>query len=411
MGRSLWGPYGAINNPETGISSIAFAPPLGEEQLERFFSGDIKEDEVPIFYHGCERGTPETYALVKKMLECECGADKNEYDGITFGSGMSAIWELIFSVCVPGKAIIYSSKVYGCTFVSLYEKCPQIGIPTYRVDNPADEQAWGKAAMQAVADGNRIGMFFAETPSNPLADVFLIRKFAQLKKKFGGVTVIDNTVATHELQKPFLWGVDAVVSSMSKGLNDYSTDLGGILLAKKELFEEMAEAKFFHIIRPVMSPLVAKIFLKQLDLFGPNICRHSENARILAEWLVEQGEFVDKVHYPTLVHGKESEIISDQMNGYGGPLLSFEIKGGREKAKAFVDSLKHAAVMVHICDHRYTLVNCSGRTSHADMPPELKKAAGITENLIRISPSAEDEKVFREYLIQDFKQAFEKVFC
>ena len=408
MGRKLFGEYGGIN--PTG-PSIAFAPPYGEEQLERFFAGDIKEGERPYFYHGVGRHTPENYALVQKLLEGECGAWKDEYDGITFASGMSAICMTVFSLCVFGKkALIYSSKVYGCTFVSCYEQFPALGIPTYRVDNPADEKAWEIAANQAIADGHAIGAFLAETPSNPLADVFLIRMFAQLPKKFGGVTVVDNTVATHAIQKPFLWGVDVVVSSASKGLNDYSTDLGGILLAKKELFEEMTATKFFHTIRPVMGPKTAVSLLKRLHFFGPNIYRHSENARILAEWLAIQSEFVEKVYYPTLAHSRESEIISDQMNGYGGTLISFGIKGGREKAKAFVDALQFAVVMVHICDCRYTLVNCSGRTSHADMPPELQKAAGITENLIRVSPSAEDEKTFREYLIPDFKQAFEKVF-
>jgi len=409
MGRRVLNEYGAINHSPK--SSIAFAP-YDEEQLERFFAGNIKEGEIPFFYHGVGRGTPENYELVQKMLECECGAFKDEYDGVTFASGMSAIWMLALSICAPEKkAFIYSSKVYGCTFVACYELLPQLGIPTYRVDNPVSEEAWWIAAKQAIADGHYIGAFFAETPSNPLADVFLIRMFARLSKKFGGVTVIDNTVATHAIQKPFLWGVDAVVSSASKGLSGNSTDLGGILLARKELFKEMTAAKFFHTMRPVMSPSVAAVFSKKLSYFGPNIYRHSENARILAEWLAEQPEFVDKVHYPTLAHSRDSEIIRDQMSGYGGPLLSFEIKGGKEKALAFVDALQYAVVMVHICDYRYTLVNCSGRTSHADMPSELQKAAGITENLIRVSPSAEYEKIFREHLIPDFKRALEKVFC
>jgi len=407
MGRILHGPYGAVNLE--GPSS-AFAPPGGEEQLERFFAGDLKDGEIPFFYQGVGRGTPENYALVKKMLEGECGALADDYDGITFASGMSAIWMLIFSTCAPGKAVIYSSRVYGCTFVTCFEQMPKLGIPTYRVDAPSDQAAWEAVAEQVVRDGHEIGCFLAETPSNPLADVLLIRMLSRVKRKFGGVTVIDNTIATYELQKPLIWGADAVVSSASKGLNDWSTELGGVLLAKKELFEEMSAEKFFHTMRPVMSAGVAAFFLKNLSSIGPNIRRHSENARILAEYLKEEERFVDAVYYPTIQHSRESEIIRDQMNGYGGALLSFEIKGGAEQAKAFVDALEYAAVMVHICDHRYTLVNCSGRTSHSDIPEEIQLEAGIKPNLIRVSPSAEDEKIFRENILPDFKRAFEKVF-
>lgn len=408
MGRHLHGEYGAINRLPR--KSIAFAPQEGASQLRRFFSGDIREGEIPFFYHGVGRGTPENYALVQAMLEAECGADKDRYDGITFGSGMVAIWMFLLSVCAPGKAVVYSGRMYGCTFVTCHELLPLLGIPTYRVDHPEDEKAWRKAAKKALADRHEIGCMIGETPSNPLTDCFLIRMLGKIGKEFNAVSAVDNTVMTHVFQKPFLWGVDAVVISASKGLNGLSTDLGGILLAKKDIFECMAYKKFFHTMRPVMSPLVADDILQHLPHLGSFMERHSQNARILAEWLAEQNKFVERVYYPTLTYGSESEIVRDQMNGCGGPLLSFEIKGDLTRAEAFVDALEDTATMVHICDCRYTLVNCSGTTTHADMDPLLQKAVGIKQNLIRVSPSAEKEKLFREYDIPDFKQAFEKVF-
>ncbi|MBI5004875.1 MAG: PLP-dependent transferase [Candidatus Lloydbacteria bacterium] len=408
MGRRLHGGDGAVN--ETPWKSIAFAPPEGASQLRRFFSGDIRENEIPFFYHGVGRHTPENYALVKKILEGECGADKNEYDGITFASGMSAIWMFLLSVCAPGKAVIYSGKIYGCTFVACYELLPDLGIPTYRVDNPGDEKAWREAAEKAISDGHDVGCLFGETPSNPLTDCFLIRMLASIAREFNAVSAIDNTIMTHALQRPFLWGIDAVVISASKGLNGSSTDLGGILLAKKEIFEEMSSRKFFHTMRPVMSPSTAGCLLQHLPYLEVAMKRHSENARILSLYLMTEENFVEKVYYPSALYPCGGEILRDQMNGCGGPLLSFEINGGLEKAEAFVDALQHSATMVHICDHRYTLVNCSGATTHADMDEETQRAVGIKSNLIRVSPSAEDEKTFREYLIRDFRQAFEKVF-
>lgn len=408
MGRKLYGKDGAIN--ESPWNSIAFAPPKGADQLKRFFSGDIRDGEIPFFYHGVGRHTPENYALVKKMLKAECGADNGEYDGITFASGMSAIWMFLLSVCAPGKAVIYSGRIYGCTFVTCHELLSLLGMPTYRVDNPEDENAWRKAAQKAIADGHKIGCMFGETPSNPLTDCFLIRMLGRLGREFHAVSAIDNTIMTHALQRPFLWGIDAVIISASKGLNGSSTDLGGILLAKKDIFEQMAAQKFFHTMRPVMSPSVAKHLLQHLPYLEDFMKRHSDNAHVLARWLIEQSKFVKRVYYPILTYGHDSEIIRDQMNGYGGPLVSFEIKGGLKKAEAFVDALQHAATMVHICDYRHTLVNCSGATTHADMDKALQKAVGIKKNLIRISPSAEDEKIFRGHLLPDFKQAFEKVF-
>ena len=411
MGRNLHGAYGSIN--EVPWNSIAFAPPEGADQLKRFFSGDIREGEAPFFYHGVGWHTPDNRALIEKMLEGECGADRNEYDGITFASGMSAIWMFLLSVCAPGKAVIYSGKIYGCTFVVCHELLSLLGIPTYRVDNPGDENAWRKAAKKAIADGHDVGCMFGETPSNPLTDCFLIRMLAKVAREFNAVSAIDNTIMTHALQKPFSWGVDAVIISASKGLNGSSTDLGGVLLAKKNLFEEMSAQKFFHTMRPVMSPSVANCLIKHLPYLEDSMKKHSENARLLSIYLLTElaeDNFVDNVYYPTVQYPWGSEIFRDQMNGCGGPLLSFEIKGGIDKAEAFVDALEYAATMVHICDHRYTLVNCSGATTHADMDEEVQQAVGIKQNLIRVSPSAEDEKTFREYLIPDFRKAFEKVF-
>ncbi|MGB9741659.1 MAG: trans-sulfuration enzyme family protein [candidate division WOR-3 bacterium] len=314
--------------------------------------------------------------------------------GLATASGMAAIHTLFTGLCVAGDHIVCSESVYGPTAGLLQNYVQRLGITATFVDSSSIAEL--EAALKP-----QTRLIFIETPGNPTLVISDIAKIAQLCHKKGILFAVDNTFASPILQRPLELGADIVVHSITKFLNGHADVVGGIIVVKDEdLYHRLR--KILNHFGGVMAPFEAFLVLRGIKTLALRMERHCENALKIAQFL-EQHPKVSWVRYPGLPSHPQFELARKQMSGPGG-LITFELKGGLEAARRLLNATRLFLLAVSLGGVE-SLIQHPASMTHASMPPEIRKQAGITDGLVRISVGIEAV----EDLIADLKQALNSV--
>jgi len=319
------------------------------------------------------RFTNPTVATFEQRLAALEGGERC----VATSSGMAAILSTVLALLQAGDEIVASRSLFGST-VSLFDKYfAKLGITTHYVEL-ADLAAWEAAITP------RTRLLFAETPSNPLAELVDIAALAEIAHRHDALLAIDNCFLTPALQKPLALGADLVIHSATKYLDGQGRAVGGAVVGRRQELDEV-----FGVVRtcgPCLSPFNAWIFTKGLETLDLRMRAHCANAQVLAEWL-QAHPAVARVHYSGLQEHPQHELASRQQSGFGA-VLSFEVQGEREEAWSVIDATRMLSITGNLGDVKSTITHPAS-TTHARLSPPQKAAAGINESLIRVAVGLE----------------------
>lgn len=313
-----------------------------------------------------------------RTFERRIAALEGAEQAVATSSGMAAILSTCMGLLKAGDHIVCSRSVFGTTTVLFNKFMAKFGVEVSWVEL-GDLVAW----QSAIRSETRL--LFLETPSNPLCEVADLTALAALAKKHGVLLVVDNCFCTPALQRPLEWGADIVIHSATKYLDGQGRCLGGVVLGRAELMEEVLG--FVRSAGPSMSPFNAWVFTKGLETLGLRMQAHSTSALELALWLQQQPA-VEKVFYAGLADHPGHELAQQQQSAFGG-VLSFRVKGGREQAWKVIDSTRLLSLTANLGDAKTTIVH-PATTTHGRLSDADKAQAGITENLIRVAVGLEN---------------------
>jgi O-succinylhomoserine sulfhydrylase len=312
---------------------------------------------------------------------------------IATASGMAAIMTTAMAHLKAGDHVICSRSVFGATIQLFSSILGRFGITTSYVDL-SDNKAW-QAAVQP-----NTRMFYLETPSNPMTEIADIRAIAKIANKANALFVVDNCFCTPALQRPLDLGADVIIHSATKYLDGQGRVLGGAIVGKKSFIMD----KVFPYVRtagPTLSAFNAWVFLKGLETLDLRMKQQSANALALAQWLEKQTG-VEAVYYPGLKSHRQFALAKKQQKA-GGAILSFVLKGGKKAAFKLIDQTTLCSITANLGDTRTTITH-PATTTHCRVSPEARKAAGISEGLVRIAVGLENP----DDLIRDLQGGFKK---
>lgn len=336
------------------------------EQARALFADEIEGNIYTRF------SNPNNTEFIDKM----CALEHTE-DGVATASGMSAMFLSIASFLKAGDHLLASRSLFGSTHQIITKILPRWGITHTYVDMDKPE-TW----EQAIQPNTK--MIFAETPSNPALDLIDLEWLGALSKKHGLILNIDNCFCTPYLQTPAKYGADLVTHSATKWIDGQGRVIGGCVLGRKDL---ISEVRFMaRHTGPSLSPFNGWILSKSLETLPVRMERHCSNALALAEWLEKQPQ-VRYVKYPYLPSHPQFELAKRQMR-FGGGIVTFELTGGLEHGRAFLDKLQMLSHTSNLGDTRSIATHPSS-TTHAKLTSEERLAVGITDGLIRVSVGLE----------------------
>lgn len=329
-------------------------------------------DEIPGNIYS-RYSNPNTNEFVEKVCTME-GAE----DGVATSSGMAAMYSSMAALLKSGDHVLACRSVFGSTHQILNIIFPKYGISHSYADVNAPD-TW----EEKIQPNTR--MIFVETPSNPALDIIDLEWLGKLAKKHNLILNVDNCFATPYLQNPIKWGAHIVTHSATKFMDGQGRAIGGIIVGNKDLIKDI---RFFtRHTGPSMSPFNAWIFSKSLETLAVRMDRHCQNALTLANHLEKHAEVL-RVKYPFLASHPQHALAKKQMR-QGGGLVSFEIKGGLEKGRNFLNSLKMISHTPNLGDVR-TIAIHPASTTHSKLSDDERAAVGITSGLIRIAVGLED---------------------
>ncbi|SFS61216.1 trans-sulfuration enzyme family protein [Sphingobacterium wenxiniae] len=351
------------------------------EQGRAVFAG---EEEGTIY---SRYSNPNTTEFINKVCIME-GAE----DGLAFSSGMAAVFASFAGFVRSGDHIVSAGAIFGSTHQLFTELFPRWGVTTSYV-NAVDNEAWEKAIQPNTK------IIFLESPSNPGLELADLEFLGNLKQKYPHIIfIIDNCFATPYLQKPLQYGFDLSLHSATKYMDGQGRVLGGVIVGKQDLINELMF--FIRHTGPAMSAFNAWTLSKSLDTLALRMDRHCSNALALAETLEEHGEIVH-VKYPFLPSHPQYELAKKQMKA-GGGIVTFEVKGGKERAFRFLDKLEMILYTSNLGDVR-SIATHPATTTHAKLTEDERLNLGITPGTVRLSVGLED----KEDIIGDVLQALE----
>ncbi|MES9844429.1 MAG: bifunctional O-acetylhomoserine aminocarboxypropyltransferase/cysteine synthase [Candidatus Sedimenticola sp. PURPLELP] len=346
---------------------------------------------------------PTTDVLEKRVAAMEGGVG-----ALGLASGMSAITYAIFTIAEAGDNIVTTSTLYGGTYNLFAHTLPQLGI-TARFADPKDIDG-----MAALID-DKTKAVFCESIGNPAGNVVDIGAMADMAHAHGVPLIVDNTVPSPYLCRPFEYGADIVVHALTKYMGGHGTTIGGVLVDSgkfpwaehKERFkrlnepdvsyhgvvytEALGEAAFIGRARVVplrnmgaaISPFNSFLVLQGIETLPVRMDRHCENAEAVASYLQEHTQ-VDWVRYAGLEDHPDKPLVDKYMGGKASSILSFGIKGGLDAGSKFIDALQLAVRLVNIGDAK-TLACHPATTTHRQLNPEELQRAGVSEDMVRLS--------------------------
>jgi len=312
--------------------------------------------------------------------------------GVATGTGMAAIFSTFMTFLSKGDHIISASAIFGSTHTILTKYLPKWGIEFSYFDmNKPD-------SIAALIKPNT-KLLYVETPSNPGLDIIDIQAVSDLCKKHSILFVVDNCFATPAVQQPIKYGADIVLHSATKFIDGQGRVLGGVVVGKKDLIKQLY--LFIRNTGPSMSPFNAWVLTKSLETLFVRMEKHASNAMHLAKALQNNSK-LSWVKYPLLPDHPQYEIAKKQMAN-GGGILTFELKGGVEGGRKFLNALKMLSMTNNLGDTR-SIASHPASTTHSKLTDEERTAVGITPGLIRISVGLEHP----DDILSDIVQALEK---
>ncbi|HEY8513837.1 MAG TPA: O-succinylhomoserine sulfhydrylase [Cyclobacteriaceae bacterium] len=351
------------------------------EQARAMFADEIPGNIYSRF------SNPNTTELIEKL----CALEGTE-DGVATASGMAAMFSSMASLLRAGDHIIASRSLFGSTHQILNSIFPRFGITHSYVDITAPIEQW-EAAIRPETK-----MLFVETPSNPALDIADLEALGNLARKRNLILNVDNCFATPYLQNPARWGAHIVTHSATKFIDGQGRVIAGAILGSRELIKEVRT--FTRHTGPSLSPFNAWVLSKSLETLAVRMERHCQNAMQLARAL-EGVSGVKSVKYPHLSSHPQYELAKKQMR-LGGGIVAFEVEGGVERGRNFLNSLKMSSLSANLGDTR-TVVTHPASTTHSKLTDEERAAVGICPGTIRVSVGLEDITD----IIGDIKQALE----
>jgi O-succinylhomoserine sulfhydrylase len=342
-------------------------------------------DEIPGNIYS-RYSNPNTNEFIEKLCRME-GTE----DGIGTASGMAAMYSSMAALLKSGDHVLACRSVFGSTHQILNTIFPKFGI-SHSYADVNEPETWEKKILPNTR------MIFVETPSNPALDLIDLEWLGKLAKKHNLILNVDNCFATPYLQQPAKWGAHIITHSATKFMDGQGRVIGGAILGKKELIKEI---RFFtRHTGPSMSPFNAWILSKSLETLAVRMERHCQNALTLAQHL-EKHPDVSKVKYPFLPSHPQHELAKKQMK-LGGGIVTFEIKGGLDQGRRFLNALKMISHTPNLGDTR-TIAIHPASTTHSKLTDDERAAVGIMPGLIRIAVGLEDVND----IIGDVNQAIE----
>jgi O-succinylhomoserine sulfhydrylase len=388
-----------MNESECGFETQAIRSQLERTQylehsvplyLTSSFVFEDAEDMRASFAEEKERNiysrysNPNTNEFVDKVCQMEGAAT-----GFAFASGMAAVYSTLAALLNSGDHIVSAGSVFGATHSLFINYFPKWGIETTYFDINKPE-----TIESCIQPNTKI--LFAESPTNPAVDIIDLELLGAIAQKHNLILIIDNCFATPYLQQPIKWGADLVIHSATKLMDGQGRVLGGITVGDAELIQKIY--LFSRLTGPSLSPFNAWVLSKSLETLAIRLDRHCENALKVAEFL-EQHPKVSLVKYPFLKSHPQYEIAQKQMK-LGGNIVAFEIKGGLDAGRAFLDKIKLCSLSPNLGDTR-TIVTHPASTTHSKLTVEERLAVSITDGLVRVSVGLETVKD----IIADLEQA------
>jgi O-succinylhomoserine sulfhydrylase len=329
---------------------------------------------------------PNVQEFVDKMCILE-GAEA----GYATSSGMSAVFASFMTFLKAGDHLLCCKAIFGSTHTIITKYLPKYGIEYTYV--PADKPGeWEKAIRPNTK------MIFLETPTNPGLDIIDLEVAGKLSKKHGLILNVDNCFATPIAQLPVKYGADLVIHSATKWIDGQGRVLGGIVLGRKDLIKDIY--LFCRSTGPALSPFNAWVLSKSLDTLEVRMERHASNAWFLADNL-KGHEKISWLKYPFLDTHPQYAIAKKQMLN-GGGIICFELKGGLEAGRKFLDNLKMLSLTANLGDTR-SIASHPASTTHAKLSEQERQEVNITPGLIRISAGLEKKEDILEDILNALK--------
>ena len=399
------------------VQSTTFKYDNTEEMADLF---DLKKEGY--FYTRLQNPTNDAVARKIAALEGGVGA-------MLTSSGQAANFYAIFNICEAGDHFVTSNEIYGGTYNLFGVTLKKLGIECTFVSQEASEEE-----ISAAFRPNTKALF-GETISNPGCKVLDIEKFARIAHKHGVPLIVDNTFPTPINCRPFEWGADIVTHSTTKYMDGHATQVGGCVVDSGNFDWDAHANKFPGLCTPdesyhgltytkkfgkmaYMTKLVAQLMRDLGSIPGPQnafllnlgletlhlrVARHCQNAQRVAEFL-QQDDRVAWVHYSGLPGDESYELAQKYLPNGSCGVIAFGLKGTRETAVTFMDSLKMIAIVTHVADARTCVLHPASHT-HRQLSDEQLREAGVAPDLIRLSVGIEDV----EDILDDIKQALERV--
>ena len=367
-----------VNAPVTApvVRSSTFALSSANE-LKRWAEGKSKA------FMYTRDGNP-TLATAERKIAALEGAE----DAVVTSAGMAAISSTLLSVVQKGDEIISTAQVYGGSYRLMRDIFPRFGIVVRQVES----------SLEGIEElvSSRTKCLFVETPTNPTIYLVDLRKAAAFAKKYGLVSIVDNTFATPILQNPIEYGFDLVVHSVTKGLAGHSDLLGGVAAGSREHIARVR--KMVSYFGGVMDPEVAFLLMRGIKTLGVRLQQQCQSAMRLAKFL-EKHPKVARVHYPGLKSHPDHVLAKRQMRAFGS-MVAFDLKGGLAAAHRFADRVRLFLLAASLGGVE-SLIILPIYGSHFRMNPEELRRAGVTPGTIRMSVGLENP----QDLLDDLQQA------
>ncbi|MFL9484106.1 trans-sulfuration enzyme family protein [Chitinophagaceae bacterium LWZ2-11] len=351
------------------------------EEMRAAFA-DESDDNIYSRY-----SNPSVDEFIQKMCALE-GAEA----GFATASGMAAVFNSIFALLQAGDHLICSASVFGSTYALATKFLPRYGIECTLV--AADKPEEWEAAVKP-----NTKMVFLETPTNPQLEIIDLAWVGEFTKKHNLIFNVDNCFASPILQNPIEFGAHLVSHSATKWIDGQGRVLGGIVVGQADLIKEIY--LFCRNTGPSLSPFNAWVLSKSLETLDVRLERHCNNALKIAEAL-QNNPKISWVKYPFLPSHPQYAVAIKQMKK-GGGVLCFELKGGIESGRKFLDALEILSLTPNLGDAR-SIASHPASTTHSKLTEEQRLSVGITPGLIRISAGLENV----DDIIADIEQALAK---
>lgn len=318
---------------------------------------------------------PNTSEFIEKICQME-GAE----DGVTFSSGMGAVFGTFAALLNAGDHIISSRSVFGSTHSLFTKYFPKWDINTsyFNIDQIDQIEKLIQKKTKCI---------YVESPTNPGVEILDLEFLSKIAEKYNLLFIVDNCFATPYLQNPIQYGADLVIHSATKLIDGQGRVLGGIVVGKKEFIREIY--LFSRNTGNTLSPFNAWVLSKSLETLAVRIERHCSSALEISKKL-EKVDQISWVKYPFLTSHPQYELAKKQMK-FGGNIISFELKGGLSAGYDFINKIKLCSLSSNLGDTR-TIITHPASTTHSKLSSEDRFKVGISEGMIRLSIGLEHPK-------------------